>query len=415
MKVLIISAYDNTNDNATSITINRILKPLKISDKAYIICTTAKQYANTQNKYYLDNTNIYGNSFVCKIKELLHNNKTNIKNTNITHTHYRSNLFSIFDIVNYKINSNLNEFISLHKPEVIYSPLGSLRIIELCLTISKKYKIPIIPHFMDDWPSTLYTYNFSSIIQKFKLNYLLCEVFKKNKTIFTISDYMSKIYEMKYRVNCVSIMNAITIDMDQKQDSNFYLKEDIYTFCYYGGLHLNRWKSLLFLCNEIDSMLNKIKIKINIYTNKEDWDKLSSVFSKFHFINYIGYYNADMAYSLLKKEDILIHLESFDTKVSLYTKLSISTKIPEYLSLKKPIIAIGPRNIASIEYLKTNNCAIIIDEIHKTNFLEMISLLKNKNYLEMISNNAYNLYLTHHTSEINNKKLIESLVKITNK
>ena len=59
--------------------------------------------------------------------------------------------------------------------------------------------------------------------------------------------------------------------------------------------------------------------------------------------------------------DILLHVESFNEKMKKYTRLSISTKIPEYLASKRLIIAIGPVDIASIEYLKDNKAALILD------------------------------------------------------
>ena len=41
------------------------------------------------------------------------------------------------------------------------------------------------------------------------------------------------------------------------------------------------------------------------------------------------------------------------------------TKIPEYLSSQKPIIAIGPSGIASIDYLKNNNAALVLDDFNQ--------------------------------------------------
>lgn len=54
----------------------------------------------------------------------------------------------------------------------------------------------------------------------------------------------------------------------------------------------------------------------------------------------------------LNDADYLLFLESFDKNSINSTKYSLSTKIPEYLSLNKPIIAIGPPEVSSIKYLK---------------------------------------------------------------
>ena len=72
---------------------------------------------------------------------------------------------------------------------------------------------------------------------------------------------------------------------------------------------------------------------------------------------------------------MLVHVESFDNKSRQLTKLSISTKIPEYLATGKPIIAIGPREVASLEYLK--DCSLWIT--NKNDIYNKIKLFSRGN------------------------------------
>ncbi len=54
----------------------------------------------------------------------------------------------------------------------------------------------------------------------------------------------------------------------------------------------------------------------------------------------------------LNESTLLVFAESFEQEQIEKTKYSLSTKVPEYLSVGRPILAIGPEGIGSIEYLK---------------------------------------------------------------
>ena len=116
-------------------------------------------------------------------------------------------------------------------------------------------------------------------------------------------------------------------------------------------------------------------------------------------MHYRGFISQTEMLHDLKKQTILIHLESFDEKVSAYTRLSISTKIPEYLSMKKPILAIGPCNIASIEYLNTNQSAFVVDRQDEELLKNEINKIMNLERREEVATNAYNLFKKNHTKE----------------
>ena len=77
----------------------------------------------------------------------------------------------------------------------------------------------------------------------------------------------------------------------------------------------------------------------------------------------------DKVRELQNNADILVHVESFDLANKLLVRYSISTKIMDYLCVGRAILAICPSDIASIDYLKSNDAALVatskkeIDEI----------------------------------------------------
>ena len=58
--------------------------------------------------------------------------------------------------------------------------------------------------------------------------------------------------------------------------------------------------------------------------------------------------------------DAFLHIESDDESYCSLTKLSVSTKIPEYLISSRLVIGYGPVYLASMKLLKDNNIGIVI-------------------------------------------------------
>jgi hypothetical protein len=303
-------------------------------------------------------------------------------------------------LLSYKYSKELDYFIQQHQPEIIYSPLGSIPIMRLVKKIAKKYDIPVIPHFMDDWIHTMYENDFWMIIPKIVKNRCLKEIFRLSKCGLAISEMMANEYTDKFNIPFYPLMNCV--DIPNKEDraisTEILATKSNNLFVYCGGLHLNRWKSLLLLCDAILKFGHSQRIQFCIYTKAEDWLQYGNYFSQYKFIIYKGFISNQELYKTLDRFDVLVHVESFDEQVIKYTRLSISTKIPEYLSKKKIILALGPKGIASIEYLRSNGAAIIIDDLNNEVIKEKLeNLIDRKN--DEIKNNSYCLFLKNHTKQ----------------
>ena len=63
----------------------------------------------------------------------------------------------------------------------------------------------------------------------------------------------------------------------------------------------------------------------------------------------------------IREADVLVHVESDDPASVAVTSLSVSTKIPEYLVSGRSILAVGPRGLASIDYLEDHRAALVVE------------------------------------------------------
>jgi hypothetical protein len=308
-------------------------------------------------------------------------------------------LFYLF-LSNY-IKKEVDKF----NPEVIYTIMGNIRLIRFTNCLANRYNIPVIPHFMDDWISTTYTGSSWYIMPRKYLKHYLNKLLKNTKTGLCISNKMCNEYKQRYNINFIPLMNAINSKNCNPLRFNNICNQDEIVYAYFGGLHLNRWKTLLELSKVIDSIKKDINkpIYIKVYTSEDNIKKYSDK---------LAYNNIILNKSVEHKEvmqiminsDFLVHIESFEPSVIQFTKLSISTKIPEYLASGIPIIAIGPSNIASIEYLINNNCAYVATSIVHSELKKIISdtiegksnLLHNLNKKALVDYNIKSVKSFHH-------------------
>lgn len=110
-----------------------------------------------------------------------------------------------------------------------------------------------------------------------------------------------------------------------------------------------------------------------------------------------------------ENSDILVFIESFENRTA---RLSFSTKITDYLSSNRCILAIGPKDISSIEYFIQQDSALVC-----TTPLEVETILnKLKDCPELIEQYAkkgYNCGIKNHSVEIIRSKM-KNILEIEN-
>lgn len=226
--------------------------------------------------------------------------------------------------------------------------------------IIDKYNLPLILQLTDDYTTPVYE---NSFIDKFlteKYLKIFKRVIKKASSIITISKKMEDEYRVKYGGKNYYVMsNSANRNISDKN----IIDNNSITILYAGNLGLNRWKTIVKLEKALKRIKNQnhYNIKLNICSGTKISPDLEKKFDSSDIINWIGFVEEDELTKMINECDFLLHVESFEKKFKNITRLSISTKIGEYLSTNRCIIAIGPDDIASIEFLKNNNLGIIIE------------------------------------------------------
>lgn len=237
--------------------------------------------------------------------------------------------------------------------DAIYTIGGSVRAMKLAVKCSKKMNIPIVVHFMDDWPQTLQLRK--GVIEKlygFFLTFWLKRCLERSTGGLGISPFMAEEYQTKYKipfswVGCVGD-SAFLPSMSQN------LIKRNKSFIYAGGLHLGRWKSLV----DIESAIADIAPDycLEIYTSSHNCEMYKGKFQKktiFH--DSVGREELPRIY---QSASCLVYVENTDDSYyEAFCRLSISTKLPECLLSGSPLLFYGPKSLGVFKLLADNRLA----------------------------------------------------------
>jgi len=287
----------------------------------------------------------------------------------------------------------LNDF----SPEVIFFCAGDSGFAyNIVNTIIRKFKCKLVIYITDDYILPRKTINLFWWIRR---NYIMkkMKIAISNSNLFiTISDKMKFEYKKIFKKDSIIVVNM----PDSMKREGIIKNNNTINLIYAGELHFKRYETLNLLGKAIEKYnLNHNTSKkafLKIYCiNKPTNKKVLKMLNIKNASQYLGRLNRDKLIEALNENNILVHVESFNKKSIESTKLSISTKIPEYLSLEKPILAIGPSEVASIEYLKDSAlCINNKDSIYE----EITKLFADEKSMVSLSKKATQKYYKYHNN-----------------
>ena len=290
------------------------------------------------------------------------------------------------------------EEIKKFNPELIYSNLGSNRIINLCNSLGQELNIPVVPHFLDDWLSIPNVHSFSFV------NYLLFKNINRNiiklmehaKHGFCIGPEMRAEYEERFKIKFSCMMNPVEKIIEEKK----LLSSDVKKIVFMGGLHLGRLETLINFFKALDDVELPYEIEIHLYVADSYRDRILEHKVKDFKIIIHDYIDPSEVENELLKYDVGLHLESFDERLKKFTRLSISTKIPQYMGLGLPILAYSPPDVSSTKYIELNNTGVVVNDDLK----DKLRLIFEE--YRFFSHNAVNVAKRSHSSVLQFKQML---------
>lgn len=254
-------------------------------------------------------------------------------------------------------NRRLSDWLSEEKPSVIFAAPGASGFFyNLILRIAKKLSIPIVTYVCDDF--YFCNQNKKGLVKKFYARYIRKKIKKllaASRHVVTISEELACDYTTEFGCQCTVISTGANIKKAQSPTG-----ADGKILSYFGNLQLGRYLSLVEVAKAVDlyNLKHGTSVVLNIYTADCSPNVLEA-FKDITCARFCGFLPADKMYAEMKKSSALLHIESFDDENGERVKYSVSTKIADSLASGICVLAYGPKGLASIEYLRRNECAFV--------------------------------------------------------
>jgi hypothetical protein len=295
-------------------------------------------------------------------------------------------------------SNKLIAWISQFRPNAIFYLGGSsIFSFNIVVWLAEKFKIPFYVYLTDDYVinnipcKLLDRWRHSALLNCYK------NTFDKAAGLFVVGEIMAEEFGKYFEKKFYPIMNAIEFSNSVCPS---YMRSDKNEICivYAGGLHLNRWKMIIEfgrLINKCCDLLNK-KAMIEIFSVQIPNAIIQNKFDEAGLL-----YKGSLAGNELKEKlaaaDFLLHVESSEREYRRLTRLSVSTKISEYLASGTCVIGYGPAEVASMRILCDNRVGVTINDIDSEDekIVKLRTILSDCNLKNQYAKRGFDYALNH--------------------
>ena len=266
----------------------------------------------------------------------------------------------------------LLDFIDDFKPDLIFQPIYySNYLMEIARFIKEYTKVPMIGYVSDD----VYTLKQFSLSPLYWLDRLhkrkkVRRVIEKCQLLYVISDMQKREYEQLFSVPCKVLTKSADFSAPPKLKTSYASPMQI---VYTGNIGTNRWKSLAMIAEALRN-INANGVSASFLMGAVPPSEIPKIQSD---------------------ADILVHVEGLDLQSKLVVRQSFSTKIIDYFKAARPILVVGPHDIASVEHFIRNECAVTAESVAELTE-KLRAVLQEPQKLTALAEKAYKCGQMHH-------------------
>ncbi|MFF5053068.1 glycosyl transferase family 1 [Micromonospora sp. NPDC000663] len=275
----------------------------------------------------------------------------------------RQQLRAFVDLSPVRVPVDVRGWLREQRPDVVYATLGSIRMMRLAVTAAQECDAPLVPHFMDDWPSTLYANGQVLGVPRLAVLAGVREVLRHSSYGMGISEAMAREFERRYGLPFAAFGNCVApsdfADPDQPPPTR--PAGGPVELVYVGGLHLDRWRSLRRIGEVVQRLAERgTPARLTVHAPARDLGPYGDVFAGLPAVRMGRSLAPGEVPGVLRRADVLVHVEAFAEEHRRYTRYSLSTKIPQYLAAGRPVLGFGPAELASMAHLSEADAGTVV-------------------------------------------------------
>lgn len=429
MKILIISRTSWRNDNSFGNSFSNIFGGTQKLELHNIYCSTGVPDNSVVSSYFqftekMIIKSIFKKTPAGKKVHCLEGNVTeNVDELNTIQkkgfAFFQRNRFQLFfwlrDIIwsflDLNNSDSFKKYIADVNPDIIFLPVYySTYTNRIGLNAKSLANVPMVGYISDD-NYTLRQFSLSPLywIDRFIKRGYVKRSIDKCQTLFVISDVQKKDYDSAFNKNCRVLYKGGSF----KGVPPLYTPKigSVCQFVFTGNIGDRRYENLSTLGKVLDEINERHQLaELHIYTPTQLTKKIQNALN----CESITVHSA-VSFSQVKKiqqnADILIHTESFQLQKRLQARHSFSTKIVDYLSTGRAILAIGPISTASVKYLANNNAAFIAYDIKRLKKI-VSDIIQNPIRRKEVIENAWQCGQRNHQIDKIQAELINELTRV---
>ncbi len=420
-KILFLTVNGWNNTTGTS-TITSIIKEYPKENIANIYLRADKPNSEVCDRYFrIDELKVLKSIFNRKIKTGYRVEKSDTNEVDFTkeretqvNLKKRKNSLTPFirDFV-WKVGSwkrkELKEFIIEFDPDLIIFPAEALiHFNNLGMYVSKLVKKPFGLFFWDDNFTYIPVNGFMAKMYRYFQRQNIKKIAKKSSFSFAINEKMQQECGSELGLNPKLLTKPIveTINRTPYKHSG-----DIIKILYTGSIYIGRGETILTLIEEIKKInAGGGNFFLEIYTNSDLSEEEKAKYNNDGVSKLFPPVTKEEVLKLQQESDVLLFVEALNGEYRNAARLSFSTKITDYLSARKCILAIGPFDIAPMGFFKNNDIAFTAEnpeQIHE--ILHMID--NDSETMSFYAEKSYEFGLKNHSTDVIFKTFMETVIK----
>lgn len=307
----------------------------------------------------------------------------------------------------------LKEWLDDVNPDVVFFCGGdSNHLYKKVLRLARRYDAKIVYYITDDYVLPARTLNPFAALNRAWTRRVFKSMCHASALILTIGDEMSSVYGERFGFESQSVMNMVAVPDAAPPTSA--PTDRVMVFSYVGGLHSNRGRVLARIAASLERLaIGGLRGELRVYSADQPERSVASLLENPPFSSYRGKLDADGVAQVLRDSDVLVHVESDDSKSKTVTRLSVSTKIPEYMAAGKPILAAGPSDVASIRYLLETRSAFVAPSLAPDAIDATVSrVISDPALREAYARNAWTVARSNHDESVVRTRLQAQIVAL---
>lgn len=266
--------------------------------------------------------------------------------------------------VSARLSPRLANWIEAARPDVVYTVLGSIEMMELVDQIRARFGLPVVVHLMDDWRVERERHGLLSPLRRKRLNGLFAHSMRAAKGHLAISDAMASVYGAEFGVRFEAVQNVIDSDQWLKSARQDIAPGRPARLLYAGSIYEKvQFSSLMAVAAAVSRLRARgVAVALDVMAPDFMVAPFRQRLETFDGTHVVPQVPRERYFTTICAADVLLLPVNFEPAAMRMVRYSMPTKVPEYLVSGVPILLYAPGGIAQVDYAEQAGWGLTVTE-----------------------------------------------------